>query len=95
MSDTSATMSELVNREGLTPRQRDLLGVILLSVQERGYSPTFREMAEAMGIRSTNGVNDHLQALVKKGVVALEGGRSRIRVVGLRWVPVRAEEDRT
>src|SRR5260370_21879649 len=53
--------------EPLTDRQQKLLSFIKRSIQEQGYPPTIREIGEAFGIRSTNGVNDHLKALERKG----------------------------
>jgi repressor LexA len=57
----------------MTDRQRELLEIIERSVEDHGYPPSIREMADAMGIRSTNGVNDHLKALEKKGLIARQG----------------------
>jgi repressor LexA len=53
--------------EPLTDRQQKILSFIKRSIQEQGYPPTIREIGEAFGIRSTNGVNDHLKALERKG----------------------------
>lgn len=53
--------------EPLTERQQKILAFIKKSIQEQGYPPTIREIGEAFGIRSTNGVNDHLKALERKG----------------------------
>jgi len=53
--------------EPLTERQQKILTFIKESIQEQGYPPTIREIGEAFGIRSTNGVNDHLKALERKG----------------------------
>src|ERR1700694_1225450 len=53
--------------EPLTERQQKILTFIKHSIQEQGYPPTIREIGEAFGIRSTNGVNDHLKALERKG----------------------------
>lgn len=53
--------------DGLTDRQREMLAVIASSIRTYGYPPTMRAIGAAMGIRSTNGVNDHLQALQRKG----------------------------
>ena len=61
----------------LTDRQRAVLDFISHSIEERGYPPTLREIGEHMGIRSTNGVNDHLKALEKKGYLEREDLKSR------------------
>src|SRR5450432_2668146 len=63
--------------QGLTARQEQTLDFIRQSIQERGYPPTLREIGEYMGIRSTNGVNDHLRALERKGYLRREDMKSR------------------
>jgi len=73
--------------EPLTERQEKILAYIKKSIQDQGYPPTIREIGEHFGIRSTNGVNDHLKALERKGYLlrgelksralsVIEGGRS-------------------
>src|ERR1043165_7912631 len=73
----------------LTQRQEMVLQYIESSITERGYPPTLREIGNFMGIRSTNGVNDHLRALERKGYLAREDMKSR----ALR--PTRVNEDGT
>ncbi len=63
--------------QGLTDRQRQILDFITKRIQEQGYPPTIREIGEEMGIKSTNGVNDHLKALERKGFLQREGLKSR------------------
>ena len=63
--------------QGLTKRQAQTLDFIRQSIEERGYPPTLREIGESMGIRSTNGVNDHLRALERKGYLTREDMKSR------------------
>lgn len=63
--------------QGLTSRQQQVLEYIRSSIAERGYPPTLREIGAHMGIRSTNGVNDHLRALERKGYLTREDMKSR------------------
>src|SRR6266404_6953338 len=63
--------------DALTQRQREILDFITRSIVERGYPPTLREIGLHFGIRSTNGVNDHLKALEKKGYLEREDLKSR------------------
>jgi repressor LexA len=78
--------------EPLTDRQEKILAFIKRSIQEQGYPPTIREIGEHFGIRSTNGVNDHLKALERKGYLlrgelksralsVIDGGRSPARLL--------------
>jgi repressor LexA len=62
---------------GLTQRQQMVLDFIRQSIHDRGYPPTLREIGARMGIRSTNGVNDHLRALERKGYLTREDMKSR------------------
>ena len=70
--------------QGLTDRQQMVLDFIRQSITDRGYPPTLREIGARMGIRSTNGVNDHLRALERKGYLTREDMKSRaLRPVAL------------
>jgi repressor LexA len=70
--------------QGLTQRQQMVLDFIRQSIADRGYPPTLREIGARMGIRSTNGVNDHLRALERKGYLTREDMKSRaLRPTGL------------
>lgn len=61
----------------LTKRQREVYDFIQETIDSLGYPPTFREIGEHLGIRSTNGVADHLKALKRKGYLTQEGMKSR------------------
>jgi repressor LexA len=61
----------------LTERQDMILQFIRRSIRDRGYPPTLREIGAQMGIRSTNGVSDHLRALERKGYLRREDMKSR------------------
>jgi repressor LexA len=63
--------------EALTDRQLEVLRFIARQIEEQGYPPTIREIGEALDIRSTNGVNDHLKALERKGFLARDPVKSR------------------
>ena len=62
---------------GLTDRQREVLRFVAQQIEECGYPPTIREIGEALDIRSTNGVNDHLKALERKGFLTRDPVKSR------------------
>jgi repressor LexA len=71
--------------QGLTHRQQMVLDFIRESIADRGYPPTLREIGARMGIRSTNGVNDHLRALERKGYLKREDMKSRaLRPTGVQ-----------
>jgi len=79
----------------LTERQQQILDFITDSINARGFPPTLREIGEHFGIRSTNGVNDHLKALEKKGYLRREDLKSRaMRPVAMADVVSLAERRR-
>ncbi len=61
----------------LTNRQQQVYDFIQDTIDSLGYPPTFREIGEHLGIRSTNGVADHLKALKRKGYLTQQGMKSR------------------
>src|SRR5229473_8332981 len=63
--------------EELTDRQKEILHLILKETEVHGFPPTIREIGHEMGIRSTNGVNDHLKALERKGYLLRGEQQSR------------------
>jgi repressor LexA len=66
----------------LTEKQERVLQFIESQTRQHGYPPTIREIGLHLGIKSTNGVNDHLNALQRKGFLSRAEGKSRtLRVV--------------
>jgi repressor LexA len=61
----------------LTLRQQEVLEFINEQITKMGYPPTIREIGEHLGIRSTNGVADHLKALKRKGYLQQRDMKSR------------------
>ena len=55
--------------KGLTRRQESILRFIIESIRDNGFPPTIAEIGEEFSISSTNGVNDHLVALERKGYI--------------------------
>ncbi|WP_446224919.1 transcriptional repressor LexA [Nocardia sp. IBHARD005] len=51
----------------LPPRRQHILAVIRDSVLAHGYAPSTREIADAVGLRSTSTVSQHLKALEEDG----------------------------
>lgn len=61
----------------LTERQAEVLEFISEHIADTGFPPTIREIGDRLGISSTNGVNDHLKALERKGYLTREDAKSR------------------
>jgi repressor LexA len=66
-----------VNARPLTERQQAILDFIAATSRTRGFPPTLREIGQAFAIKSTKGVNDHLEALEKKGKIRRHRNLSR------------------
>jgi repressor LexA len=61
----------------LTERQETILNFIQAHLNQKGYSPTLREIGKRFNIASTFGVKRHLDALSKKGYINVENKISR------------------
>lgn len=67
-----------------TERQKRVLEVITKYLRNRGYPPTIRDVADAMGFRSPNGVMCHLRALERLGLIERDPGTARgIRLLAI------------
>lgn len=53
----------------LYKKQKQILDYITQYIQKYGSSPTLKEIADAIGVSSLATVHEHLQAMVKKGVI--------------------------
>mgnify|MGYP000393745486 CR=1 FL=1 len=70
-----------VAQRSLTRGQRRVLHAIADLRSRLGQPPTLREIGAELGITSTNGVADHLKALVAKGYVERPEGKSSRGIV--------------
>jgi repressor LexA len=79
----------------LTWRQRKILQAIRDSVQKRGYPPSMREIAEAVGLISTSSVSYQLSILERKGYLHRDVRRPRTVEVRLPDQPtIRPDQGR-
>ena len=65
-----------MTRHDVERRQR-ILDCIVRTVDERGYPPSVREIADAVGLASTSAVHHHLIALEREGLLERGGKHSR------------------
>ncbi len=79
MENIDQSIHELLDayQAELSPRQAELYGLINDHWRAHCCSPTVRELQEAMGLNSGNGIHDHLKALHRKGWISKASGRSR------------------
>jgi len=58
-------------------RERELLNYIIQFQEQHGYSPTLREMADAMGRNSVSTIHALIRSMVDKGYIQKVEGNSR------------------
>jgi repressor LexA len=78
-----------MTRHDVERRQR-IVDFIARTVEERGYPPSVREIADAVGLASTSAVHHHLIALERDGLLERGGKHSRALRLTTRPQPVPA-----
>jgi repressor LexA len=65
--------------EPVTPRQLELLQIIERSLDARGFPPTYREFAVALGLgpHSRQTIHEHLSRLAAKGMLVRHARAAR------------------
>lgn len=62
---------------------------IILYIKEHGYSPSFKEIGEAVNLKSKSSVSNHIKKMMDSGMIETDGefGTPRaIRVPGYRFI---------
>lgn len=68
----------------LTARQRLMLSSIRTRLASDGFAPTYRELAQDTGLKSTSSVKHQLEMLEKKGYISLNANKGRaIELLGM------------
>jgi repressor LexA len=68
----------------LTRRQKEVLDFLVEFINRRGYSPSFEEIGESLGLSSLATVHKHIEHLEKKGFIRRRYNQSRsIDVIAL------------
>jgi len=58
--------------------QKEIYKFIKQYINDKGYSPSIREICVAVGLKSTSSVHGYLQGLEKKGFIKREPTKSRV-----------------
>ena len=69
----------------LTKRQKEAVDFIADFIQSKGYSPSFEEIAEGLGLASIATVHKHLTALASKGYLTRSFNQSRALDLGPQY----------
>ena len=72
------------------PTRDKLLQFIILFREDHGYSPTIREMAAAVGVRSTCTISQHLVFLEENGLITHTEGKWRDCIATTNNLPIPA-----
>ena len=81
-------MDKVLREQGNETRQR-MYDFIVEFMTKNGYSPSIREIAEGIGLKSVSNVYDHLTILEQHGKIKMEEGKPRtISLVGYKFVKV-------
>ncbi len=69
----------------MSERTMQVFRFVASFVDARGYAPTYRQIAQATGLRSTSNVAYHLDKLVEAHYLKREPGTPRAIVVLPEW----------
>jgi repressor LexA len=58
-------------------RRREIIKFVRAHWAKRGYAPSFQEIAEAVGLSSTNGAREHVLVLLQEGRLTQDPGKYR------------------
>ncbi len=61
----------------LTKREREIYDFILNAIRNEGYSPSVRDICNALDMKSTSTVHTYLAKLEEKGMIQKDPGKSR------------------
>jgi repressor LexA len=64
-------------RKPLTKRQKEVFDYITQSIEVNGYAPSYREIAEAFKFGSVATVAEHVESLVRKGLLTKTSNEAR------------------
>ena len=79
--------------ENISARQRAILDYLKRTISEKGYPPSFRDICEAVNLKSTASVHKHLTELEQKGYIRRDPLKPRaIEIVKDEEPPRRTEE---
>ena len=67
-------------------REQSVLDYVVKTIRENGYSPSVREIKEALGFKSTSNVQMYLDRLEERGLLRRETGKSRTITVDMESV---------
>ena len=76
----------------LTKRQKELLQLIARNIEEKGYPPSYQELATKMNIKSKFAILKHIDALVNKGYLEKDSSARGLRIISEEYAPANKNE---
>lgn len=81
-------MTKTSNDHGVQVREK-IRSAIIGYIQEHGYSPSYREIGEMVGLKSNASVYAHIQTMMRQGMLETDAeyhSSRAIRVPGYKFV---------
>ena len=76
-NDNNGINASDINTMSLTDRQRNIINAIQKNIKIHGFPPSFREIGEAVGLRSPSSVKHQLRTLEDKGILRINANKGR------------------
>jgi repressor LexA len=76
-NDQQHDQEDVLNQPELSDRQAKILDYIRHVTKVRNYPPSVREIGEAVGLSSSSTVHNHLNQLVRRGLIRRDPSKSR------------------
>ncbi len=67
--------------KALTARQKQILQIIADYIQEKGYPPSYQELADKIKVKSKYAILKHIDALVQKGFLEKDSSARGLRII--------------
>lgn len=75
--------------EELSDRQQQILNFVMEEINQKGYPPSVREIAKAVGLSSPSTVHSHLETLEEKGYIRKDP--TKPRAIEVLYEPINSE----
>lgn len=76
-NDNNGINASDISAMSLTDRQRNIINAIQNNIKIHGFPPSFREIGEAVGLRSPSSVKHQLRTLEDKGILRINANKGR------------------
>jgi len=71
----------------ITQRQEEILNLISQHIAEKGYAPTYQELANTLQIKSKYAILKHIDSLVAKGYLVKDSSARTLRIIHPDYTP--------